>query len=773
LRILEYATSVNELHLSDNLFSDSSILLPISGLTSLAKLYLNDSQITDISALEYMTGVNELDLSDNVLSDANDLLPISGLTSLEKLYLNNSQITDLSGLEYATGMNELYLSGNVLSDANDLLPISGLTSLVKLHLNDSQITDLSGLEYATGVNELYLSDNALSDPNDLLPISGLTSLVKLYLNNSQITDLSGLEYATDVNELYLSNNAISDLSPVSSLTSLVKLFLNNNQIIDISAVSSLVNLETLFLSINDINDISPFSDPNLASLTNLYLGSNEIIDISSLSGLSYLTTLDLTSNQIDDISDVSYLTSLTELYLANNQIIDVPDMSSLTSLQYLHLTNNQIRDIVGLIGDEPNDLVSLSLSDNLLGLTSYCTYLPMIEDNNPLLISLDVDDYPLDALDLPTVCLANDVCGDAIDITDTIIDGGTHTGIYLGTSSGATGIKMCNCGEGTDTLWDYNDVWHSYTPPSDEVVDISLCGSSFDTTLAVYDSCGGTELICNDQWCDSQSLVTMDLTGGITYLIRIAGYFYTTGDYTLTIQDAPAPPVNNTCPDATEIFPYTTVTGSTITAYGTDITSCTLSDSRDVWYKFIPPSSGRYMIDPNGSDYNATLAVFSDCAGTEITCNDLYCDMGYDGWCEGAYESRIVVDLDEGETYYIRISGYASKGGTYALTVTLAADIYKGDGLDGQVDINDLISLVEEWLEDGISYADIAVGKDKEVDGSGGDKVIDVWDFVELSKEWLANLAVMKRSPGVFERYPVASLWSHVQQEICSKICAW
>ncbi|RKY06586.1 MAG: hypothetical protein DRP66_08480, partial [Planctomycetota bacterium] len=51
---LEYATEVNELHLSGNLISDIS---PISALTSLIYLYLNDNQITDISAVSSLVNL--------------------------------------------------------------------------------------------------------------------------------------------------------------------------------------------------------------------------------------------------------------------------------------------------------------------------------------------------------------------------------------------------------------------------------------------------------------------------------------------------------------------------------------------------------------------------------------------------------------------------------------------------------------------------------------------------------------------------------------------
>jgi hypothetical protein len=105
---------------------------------------------------------------------------------------------------------------------------------------------------------------------------------------------------------------------------------------------------------------------------------------------------------------------------------------------------------------------------------------------------------------------------------------------YSGSTAGAIGTNEGSCGY-KDTI----DVWHSFTPTSTEAYKISLCGSIFDTTLSVFDSNGAVELACNDDYCDLQSELTIGLTAGENYLIRVAGYDGETGDYTLTIETTP------------------------------------------------------------------------------------------------------------------------------------------------------------------------------------------------------------------------------------------
>jgi len=122
----------------------------------------------------------------------------------------------------------------------------------------------------------------------------------------------------------------------------------------------------------------------------------------------------------------------------------------------------------------------------------------------------------------------NDDCANALAVWEGIR--------YHGGTVGATGTYESSC-----SFNDTADVWYSYTPTNTGLVMISLAGSKFDTTLAVFDQCAGNELACNDDLCDDpNSEITMLMTGGNTYLIRIAGFNGATGNYTLTVTGSPA-----------------------------------------------------------------------------------------------------------------------------------------------------------------------------------------------------------------------------------------
>lgn len=108
---------------------------------------------------------------------------------------------------------------------------------------------------------------------------------------------------------------------------------------------------------------------------------------------------------------------------------------------------------------------------------------------------------------------------------------------YNGSTSGSAGTDISICATN-----DLADVWHSFTPAQTGDYVISLCGSLFDTTLAVYDACGGIELDCSDDACGLQSELILSMDASQTYLIRISGYDGATGDYTLEVWQSPPPP---------------------------------------------------------------------------------------------------------------------------------------------------------------------------------------------------------------------------------------
>lgn len=121
------------------------------------------------------------------------------------------------------------------------------------------------------------------------------------------------------------------------------------------------------------------------------------------------------------------------------------------------------------------------------------------------------------------VVVPHDFCENAIPIENGVP--------YSSTTAGATGDTVTTCAQA-----DYADIWHVYTAPHTALATVTLTCTTFDTTLAVFDGCGGRELVCNDDTCSStDSKVTLLMTEGTEYRIRVAGYSEEMGRYTLMV----------------------------------------------------------------------------------------------------------------------------------------------------------------------------------------------------------------------------------------------
>ncbi len=243
---------------------------------------------------------------------------------------------------------------------------------------------------------------------------------------------------------------------------------------------------------------------------------------------------------------------------------------------------------------------------------------------------------------------ANDQCDSSIEVFEDVT--------YTGSTFGALGDTGSSCGYN----FDFYDVWHEFNPTQTKDYLISLCGSDFDTTLSVYDGCEGTELTCSDDSCGSQSSLVISLSQGQTYLIRIAGYDGDMGNYSLIVTESVPAPINDECQNSIPLQLNEPYTGSTESATGIAVSTCGEDDSLDVWFSYTPPESGNYEIDLCDSQFDTTLSVYDGCGGTEIACNDDYCQE----------KSKVSLYLETGITYLIRVAGYRNAIGSYTIVVT-------------------------------------------------------------------------------------------------------
>ena len=213
--------------------------------------------------------------------------------------------------------------------------------------------------------------------------------------------------------------------------------------------------------------------------------------------------------------------------------------------------------------------------------------------------------------------------------------------------------------------------WYCYTATCTGEVTVSLLGSSYDTMLAVYRSCGcypaAADLIeCNDDAAGShQSQITFSATDGEQYLIEVGGYGFQKGRGILNISCEPeTPPTKDDCMNAIAVGDVTDLQFDTTNATFDGPGLCLTSPN--IWYCYTASCTGEATVSLLGSSYDTMLGVYNGCEcypGTSdlIGCND---DAA------GTYQSELTFAVTSGQQYLIEVGGYGAGTGQGVLNIS-------------------------------------------------------------------------------------------------------
>ncbi|MBW7991090.1 MAG: hypothetical protein FVQ84_13890, partial [Planctomycetes bacterium] len=155
----------------------------------------------------------------------------------------------------------------------------------------------------------------------------------------------------------------------------------------------------------------------------------------------------------------------------------------------------------------------------------------------------------------PPVNLNNDDCQNAKLI-------GNVTGLTFDTSNSTF--------DGPGHCLTSPNIWYIYTATCTGEAIVSLCGSGYDTKMAVYSGGGCNPSLnrlieCNDDGCGWQSEIILDVTAGQQYLIEVGGFGDNTGQGLISVSCEGSVPTSQSdlgdAPDSTNNF------GRNMTAY--------------------------------------------------------------------------------------------------------------------------------------------------------------------------------------------------------------
>lgn len=254
--------------------------------------------------------------------------------------------------------------------------------------------------------------------------------------------------------------------------------------------------------------------------------------------------------------------------------------------------------------------------------------------------------------------VANDDCPGAIPVANGV------NGPF--SNAGATDSLAWTCGATASS-----DVWFVYQAPCTGAVSITTCNQAgFDTKLQAFSGdCNNLALlVCNDDSCGLQSLISFQAVQGQSYLIGAGGYNGAQGSFSLDIA-CNQPLSNDECATAIPIGlgpngPFSNVGSST----SAPAWPCG-AGGNDVWFSFTLQQAciGDLVFTTcNGArTYDTTIEVFD---GTCSALNPIVCNDDGGGTCGLGSRAAVLGPL-VGTTYYVRVGGFGSRVGSFRLDV--------------------------------------------------------------------------------------------------------
>lgn len=272
----------------------------------------------------------------------------------------------------------------------------------------------------------------------------------------------------------------------------------------------------------------------------------------------------------------------------------------------------------------------------------------------------------------------NDLCENAIEVTC----GQSVSGSTLDASS-ADAPEYCD----SYYLDEAGGVWYKFEGDG-QVVIASLCNSGFDTQIGIFSgTCGDLECVAanDDANCGLASEVSFFSEEGITYYIYVTGFdLFEVGDYVLTITCLSSdPPANDLCVNALPIVCGEVASGITINASTQGAPefcgAYTINTAGGVWYTFA--GNGELVrASLCNSSFDTQIAIFSG------NCNNLECVAANDDFCDSA--SEVLFGAEEGEIYYIYVTGYFNSTGVFELFLECLGEPLPNDLCFGAIPVS-------------------------------------------------------------------------------------
>lgn len=160
-------------------------------------------------------------------------------------------------------------------------------------------------------------------------------------------------------------------------------------------------------------------------------------------------------------------------------------------------------------------------------------------------------------------------------------------GSYSGETSSARSLGSAECGRSSTAP----DRFYSFTAAERGRLEVTTCGSSYDTVLSVHGACPATSanaLVCNDddEDCGLHSTAVVDLGAGERVWIRVSGFAGANGSYDLDVTFREEGAFRGPDPAVTDMSEFRQVgrVGSEV-AFTTRTVICNMGEEVMDWYR--------------------------------------------------------------------------------------------------------------------------------------------------------------------------------------------
>jgi hypothetical protein len=262
--------------------------------------------------------------------------------------------------------------------------------------------------------------------------------------------------------------------------------------------------------------------------------------------------------------------------------------------------------------------------------------------------------------------VSNDNCAGAVALSST-----TSCTLVTGSTTGATSSGLASCSGSPD-----DDVWYSASIINSGTYAIKVKATpGFNAAFQVYT---GTCTSLTPVACVSRVIIGFDedtvltFTAGQNVFIRVyhSELGSGSGNFSICFQRILAP-ANNDCAEAVNLTPSTVCNPVSGSSFGASQSRAAIacngflsSQALDVWYRFTATSTAHRVIVASNSKFDPILEGFSgSCAAlASIGCAD--------DSAGGGDETMFLNNLTIGQTYFVRVYGWAGLTGDFTICVT-------------------------------------------------------------------------------------------------------